>query len=206
MKYILSLLLIITSLSSIEQIDVDNHFKNCNQILNNGYFKTCYDYQYKSATASYIELTNISNEIGIKERFSFYDDKSIPVQFRTSSSDYTNKGKDRGHIQSDASNDYSKEALYSTYSMSNITMQYPLTNRRSYLAVEKRERILVSKYNNIRALTIIKYTDESVNGIRIPLDYTKIFWNDNIKECYIIKNDNIVYSLEQMKTNCSSIK
>lgn len=188
------------------EIYVEENFKNCSQLLNNNVFRSCYNYQYKSVTASYIELTDKSNETSIKERFNFYSDKNIPVQFRTNTSDYNRSGFDRGHIQSDASNDYSLEVLYLTYAMSNITPQYPNTNRRSYLEVEKHERKLVHEHKNIKAFTIIKYTDKSVNGIRIPLEYTKIFWNNNFKECYIIKNDNIVYSLEQMKIDCSSIK
>ena len=185
------------------EVNIEKYFKNCDQVLNNGVFKSCYNYSYKSTTASYIELTDRSNQTSIKERFAFYDDKNIPVQYRASSSDYTNRGRDRGHIQSDASNDYYKEVLYLTYAMSNITMQYPQTNRRSYLEVEKHERKLVHEYGNIRALTVIKYSNESINGIGIPLDYTKIFWNDNFIECYNIKNDNKIYTLEQMRINCS---
>ncbi len=104
------------------EVNIEKYFKNCDQVLNNGVFKSCYNYSYKSTTASYIELTDRSNQTSIKERFAFYDDKNIPVQYRASSSDYTNRGRDRGHIQSDASNDYSKEVLYLTYAMSNITM------------------------------------------------------------------------------------
>lgn len=202
----LILLIIISTILNADWIDYNKYFQNCDKNLDNRYFKTCYNYSYKSATASYIKLSgdNVDKK-NIKLRFDFTEDTNIPIMYRTKDSDYTNSGFDRGHIQSDASNDYSEESRNATYFMTNITMQYPQTNRRSYLAVEKRERELAVQYKNIESLTIIEYSEKSVNGIRIPQDYTKIYWNGNFKECYKIKNDNIVYTLDQMKIDCSTI-
>ncbi len=189
------------------EIDVQKYFKDCDktgQILDNKIFKSCYNYEYKSSTVSYIELNgSYVNFKNIKHRTRFYSDERIPKEYRTHSKDYTGSGFDRGHIQSDASNDYSEEVLHLTYVMSNISLQYPQTNRRSYLSVEKHERELSVKYKNIKALTLISYSDETVNGIRVPLEYKKIFWNSEFIECYNIKNNNILYSLEEMKIDCS---
>lgn len=204
MRYLIVLLLIV--IMSADEIEVNKYFEKCDKPLDNGYFKTCYNYEYKSATASYIELIgdNVDKK-NIKLRFEFTQDKNIPEIFRTKDSDWTNSGFDRGHVQSDASNDYSEASRNATYLMSNITMQYPNTNRRSYFKVEKRERELAVHYKNIKALTLISYSDKSIRGIRIPLEYTKIFWNNDFKECYIIKNDDKVYTLEDMKVDCSVI-
>lgn len=203
MKYLIILLLIVNASADIE---INKYFEDCDKPLDNGYFKTCYNYEYKSATASYIELSGVNtNEKNIKLRFDFTEDLNVPEIFRTKDSDFLNSGCDRGHIQSDASNDYSEASRNATYLMSNITMQYPNTNRRSYFKVEKRERELAVHYKNIKALTLISYSDKSIKGIRIPLEYTKIFWNNNFQECYIIKNDNKVYNIEQMKIDCSTI-
>ena len=190
--------------------DVEKYFQDCDktgQILDNKIFKSCYNYEYKSSTVSYIELTSVNiDSKNIKHRPAFYSDLTVPEEFRTNYNDYTGKGFDRGHIQSDASNDYSEEVLHLTYAMSNITLQYPHTNRRSYLSVEKRERELTTRYKNknIKGLTLISYSAETINGIRVPLEYKKIFWNSEFIECYNIKNNNIVYSLEEMKIDCSS--
>lgn len=204
MRYLIVLLLIV--IMSADEIEVNKYFEKCDKPLDNGYFKTCYSYEYKSATASYIELIgdNVDKK-NIKLRFEFTQDKNIPEIFRTKDSDWTNSGCDRGHIQSDASNDYSESSRNVTYLMSNITMQYPNTNRRSYFKVEKRERELATHYKNIKALTLISYSDKSIRGIRIPLEYTKIFWNNDFKECYIIKNDDKVYTLEDTRVDCSVI-
>lgn len=205
MKYVICMLLIISTLYS-EEINVNKYFENCDKPLDNGYFKTCYNYEYKSATASYIELSGANvNKGNIKKRFDFTEDQKIPEIFRTKDSDFLNSGCDRGHIQSDASNDYSEVSRNVTYLMSNITMQYPNTNRRSYLKVEKRERELALKYKQIKSLTLISYSDKSIKGIRVPLEYNKIFWSNNFKECYVIKNDNKIYTLEEMKIDCSLI-
>ena len=104
-------------------IDVEKYFKYCDKPLDNGYFKTCYNYEYKSATASFIELSGVNtNEKNIKLRFDFTEDLNVPEIFRTKDSDFLNSGCDRGHIQSDASNDYSEASRNATYLMSNITM------------------------------------------------------------------------------------
>lgn len=208
MKIFFVLMLILCYAQATESVNVDykNYFKNCHKELDNGYFKTCYNYNYKSAVASYIELSGDNvNSLNIKIRDQFIEDLNLPVQYRTNTSNYTKTGFDRGHIQSDASNDYSIDSKNVTYLMSNVTLQYPITNRRSYLEVEKRERELATEYKYIKALTLITYTDTKINGITIPKDFTKIYWNDKFSECYNIKNDNTQYTLEQMKIDCSDI-
>lgn len=209
MKILLLILLI--SILSATELDFNNlvneKFSNCSQTLDNGLFKSCYNYEYKSTTASLIDIqANQVNNKNISKRPAFYEDKTIPIQYRTNSEDWTNTVHDRGHIQSDASNDYSEEALHLTYVMSNITMQKPVTNRKSYLEVEKRERELAIIYGKIKALTIINYSTESINNIRVPSEYIKIFVDsktNNFIECYIIKNDNKRYELYETKTDCS---
>ena len=57
-------------------------------------------------------------------------------------------------------------------------MQKPITNRKSYLEVEKRERELAVIHGKIKALTVINYTQESINTIRVPSEYIKIFFDN----------------------------
>lgn len=208
MKYILQIIIfsfLYINLNA-QEIEVSNYFKNCDKDLNNGYFRTCYNYTYKSATSSYAEIDGkLVNSLNINERSSFYEDKNIPEEYRAKDSDFLNSHFDKGHIQSDASNDYSEESKKATYVLSNITMQYPNTNRRSNLAIEKRERELATIYGKIKSLTLIEYSEQSVKGIRIPSSYAKILFNADFSECYYLKNDNIIYTLEQMKKDCSII-
>lgn len=169
MHIVSKIIIFIGLLTSLQaEINYKDYFKNCSKELNNSYFQTCYNYEFKSATASYIELSEDKvNSKNISQRHTFYEDLNIPEEYRGKTEDWTGSGKDRGHIQSDASNDYSEESKNATYIVSNITMQEPLTNRRSYLEVEKRERELAIEHKNIKVLTIISYSENSINGIRI---------------------------------------
>ena len=205
MKIIKYVILLSLATISYAEIDYNRYFLNCDKIIDNTYFKSCYNYNYRSTTASYIELDGKVNINNIADRFEFYEETNIPTEYRVKSSDYTNSGFDRGHIQSDASNDYSIESRNSTYTMSNITLQYPITNRRSYLKVEKRERELLTFHNKIKSLTLIKYTDKKYKNISIPETYYKIFYNSSFIECYKIPNDNKSYKLDEMKINCDSL-
>lgn len=197
-------LMIFISSVVFAEINYKVYFKNCSKELDNGYFKTCYNYEYKSATASYIELRNVDDH-NLKERSNFYSEYNLEIQYRTQPTDYKETGFDKGHIQSDASNDYSEDSKKSTYVMSNITLQYPNTNRRSYFTIEKRERELSMNIPGMKSLTLIKYSNETINGIRVPSEYYKIFYKNEFMECYIIKNDNIVYKIDEMKADCSYI-
>lgn len=187
--------------------------KNCDLILrNDGFFTTCYDYGYKGAVFSYakIEGKNAS-EGNIKERPRFYDDQNIPKRYRSTYSDYTHTGLDRGHIQSDASWDFSKRSQLSTYAMSNILPQFPNTNRKSYLAVEKYERLVAQKIDYVNSLTIV-FHDENPgkigrNNIAVPIGFGKIFWNreQGFERCFYIPNDDKIYKLKEMEVGCDKL-
>ena len=83
---------------------------------------------------------------------------------------------DKGHIQSDASNDYSEPALEETYALTNSVPMYARTNRISYLYVEKRERELAKEFGLIKVLTVVEYTSQKINGMFIPKEFIKVFF------------------------------
>jgi len=188
--------------------------KNCDQILRNkGYFTTCYNYNLKSATVIYIKLDgNLVNSKNIKKRPRFYPDLNIPKRYRTYTQDYTHTGYDRGHSgANDASNDYSLKSQKATYVMSNIVPQYPKTNRKSYLKVEKYERKIASNLGFMNSLTINIFTDYPKrigrSELAVPKGFYKIYWNkkSNFKKCFYIPNDNMLYNLKEMVINCKKI-
>lgn len=74
--------------------------KACDKVLTNGgYFKTCYDYNLKSAKYVAYSLSGVLvNEKNIKKRPSFREDKNIPKRYRSTSKDFVNSGYDRGHL------------------------------------------------------------------------------------------------------------
>lgn len=206
---------------SLEKVNINSllakkyiNDKNCDQILsNNGYFTTCYNYNYKGLVYGYSKLNGEKvNEGNLKERPKFYSDLNIPMQYRTSTNDYTRSGHDRGHtIASDASFDYSLKSQDATYSMSNITPQKPNTNRKSYVGVEKYERLIASKLGSVEVLTIVDYPKNpermSHNQIAIPSGYGKVYWNEKEKfqRCFYIPNDDVIYELSELEVSCAKL-
>lgn len=177
----------------------------CDKILENGYFSTCYSYKYKSAVFSHSILKEeLVNSVNIQKRPNFYSDKNLPENVRVKPSDYDKTGFDRGHLQNDANFDYSEESLNSTYVMSNMTLQYPKTNRVSNKLLEVYTRDKLKEMKVIDNLIVIKYTDKKVNNIGVPLQYEITLENKdkNYKECFILKNDNISYTVDELRVNC----
>ena len=169
--------------------------KNCDLILID-YFVTCYDYDRKSPSAIYtkIEGKKVSKD-GIKKRPSFYTDNRIPKGFESTTRDYTNSGYDRGHFgASDASFDWNKDALNSTYKMSNIVPQTPKTNRYKYISLEKYEREMAEKYGSLETISLAFWDNDpeiiGTNKIHVPSSFAKIFVsNTGYRECFFIWND-----------------
>lgn len=195
------------NLVAFDENIANNYFKNCNQILENTNFRSCYNYNYKGSTASYTHLYNEDiDSLNISQRPGFYEDTRIPQQYRVKTIDYYFTGFDQGHIQSDANNDYNYDILKETYALSNVVPMYFKTNRVSFLSVEKRERELTRQYKDIEVLTLINYNDNVIKGLNVPSEFVKIFFRSldkNFLECYKIKNDNNEYILEEMKIECN---
>lgn len=196
------------SIITIVIISFNNLFASnykCDVFIDNNYFKTCYSFEHNSAIWSYAKILNENNDVGILKRPSFYADKRIPLEHRVFSTDYTNSGFDRGHLQNDSNFDYSEESLKETYAMSNITPQYPKTNQISNRLIENRQREILKEQKEIEIYIFVYYSKNRVkNKISIPSYFYIITSNkkNNFKECYILNNDNLEYTLQQMKTDC----
>ena len=206
-KYILLMILV----SAIYAGKIDNlkneYFQGCDIILHNSTYKVCYSYTEKSMLAGFSVLTDKVNTINIKKRNSFRIDYRIPKQYRTKSSDYTNTGFDRGHTAiSDASSDYSIQTLKESYLMSNITLQRPNTNRRTWLKIEKLSRDL-TKQGTVKSLTLVLFgiVPDVIKGISIPKGYIKVIEVQNKDRCFYVPNDNTSYTLKQVEFNCKYI-
>jgi len=202
MKKVSTLLLLLSiplPASATNVIDFINH-KDCDQILNKGYYQVCYDYRMKGAKfVAYTLDGRMVNAVNIKKRPSFYPDRAIPRQYRTTSSDYTHNEfhADRGHLAPDASFDFNKNALHAVYSMVNIIPQYKTINRRTWIKAEKYERLIASKLGQVSVLNGVVYGSHPKrlrkSGIAYPKGYWKMIYNDNkgFKRCFYYKNEAI---------------
>jgi len=162
MKKILIYPIIFSSILLSDNLIDINIKKNCSQIIDKQTYKICYDYKVKGPR---IVSYNLSGEnvdkINLKKRPRFYTERLLPKKYRTNYADYTYTGYDRGHINSDASNDYSYKALNKVYSMANIVPQPPSLNRFGWAKLEKYEREMAIKYYNVDISNIIYYKDMS---------------------------------------------
>lgn len=209
MKRLLFGLTMLSCLCVAEDLKLEDLSRfGCDKNLDNSFFKTCYDYKHKGAIASYTKLIGENVDKGnIKEREHFYDDVNIPEEYRTKDSDYTNRGFDRGHVNGDASFDWSEESLHATYALSNIVPQYPKTNRISYLNVEKEERAQAKALGYVEVQVQIEYNSGvKMKDTDVPSAFNILIYNNekNFKECFHVKNDNIAYDLSQTKVDCKN--
>ena len=220
MKVLLLLVALLStplSLMAMEIRDFINQ-QNCDQVLDKGYYKICYDYNMKGARFVGYTLDGSKVNVGnIKKRPRFYPDKAIPRQYRTTSSDYThNEFKaDRGHLAPDASFDYDPKALKSVYSMANIIPQYKTINRRTWIKAEKYERLVASKLGKVTVVNGVVYGRNPKrlrkSGIAYPIAYWKILFNNKgFEKCFYYENKVLKTSkgdkLRNHEISCQKLK
>lgn len=217
MKRIIILSLLVSSTYAVD-INLYVNGQNCSQILNKGIYVVCYDYGLKGA--KYVAYTVngdiMTSSIHIKSRPEFYPENNIPVKYRSYPNDYIRSGYDRGHMANHADFDYSADAVYLTYSMSNIVPQSPDVNRHTWVKAEKYERLMAKKLGNVSVINGIEYTNNpsriGKHQIAIPQAFWKIVYNDNknYKKCFKYTNANNIDveqdRLRDHEVNCTDLK
>jgi len=191
----------------------------CDQIIDKQLYQICYSYKYKSALSGWVKLDdNLVEKSNIKKRPRFYNEKTIPMRYRTKYKDYTGYGKNwnRGHfVVADADFDYDKKALNKAYTMANIIPQSASVNQKTWIKVERYGRALAQKLGHINSISIAKYDDLSNkigNGIVIPTKIYRIYYNNEAKfeKCFEYENKlEINYKSDKLRDHeidCSQLK
>lgn len=188
--------------------------RSCDQVLTNGgFFKTCYSYEHKSPDRCWSKLDGKLVFSGnIKKRPSFYVDRNVPAKYQSFPDSYKYTKMDRGHLcASDASFDYSQKAQRSTYVMSQIAMQAPNSNRKSWLKIEKLGRQVASKLGNLDVVTLSFYGKNprklGKDKVSVADGFGRILANDakGYRKCFYMPNDNKIYKLKEMQVDCSEL-
>lgn len=132
----------------------------------------------------------------------FIPDPDIPTKSALTS-DYTGTGFDRGHILSFASNGWNQEAGDASFYMSNMSPQYPNTNRNTYERLEEAERSATVQNGVLYVVHGPVLTDgpyEKIGKstqISVPKQYFVCFLDytgDTTKAIgFLIPNDNVTY-------------
>jgi len=185
-----------SSASATEISDFINT-RNCDQVLDKGFYRICYSYKSKGALYVGYTLSGKNVDAGnIKKRPRFYPDAAIPARHRTKSADYTKNEfhADRGHLAPDASFDYSIQALQSVYSMANIIPQYKWINRKTWVKAETYERQIARKLGSVTVVNGVVYAPNPKrmrkSGIANPDAYWKMLYdNHGFERCFYYKND-----------------
>lgn len=168
---------------------------NCSQIIDNQFIEICYDYKKKAAKAvAYTLDGDLVNEGNIKDRPSFYVEKSLNQKDRISATDYVNSGYDKGHMAPDASFDWSEESLEAVYTLANAIPQAPQVNRYAWKSLEDYARQKATEYGKLHVVNVVHYGQRSSrmgeNRMAISKGYYKILYNpqENFEECYYYSN------------------
>lgn len=191
----------------------------CDKIIDKQLYSICYSYKNKGALAGWVRLDgNKVNEVNIKKRPRFYNESTIPMQYRTKHKDFTGYGKNwnRGHfVVADADFDYDKKALSKAYTMANIIPQSAKMNQQTWTKVERYGRMLATKYGYINSISIAEYnnpTNKIGNDIVIPSTLYRVYYTDDksFEKCF--KYDNVLNidiksdKLKNHEIDCIKIK
>ncbi len=218
----LIILTILFSQTFAFSFSIENYIdkSKCDQIIDKQLYQICYSYKYKGALSGWVKLDGklVNTTKDIKKRPKFYNEKTIPMKYRTKYKDYTGYGKDwnRGHfIVADADFDYEEKALNKAYTMANIIPQSAVVNQKTWTKVERYGRTLAQKLGYINSISIAKYENLNQkigNNIIIPTKLYRIYFNNDAKfeKCFEYENKlDIDYkkdNIKQHEINCSNIK
>jgi len=191
----------------------------CDQIIDKQLYKICYSYKYKGALSGWVRLDgNLVGKGNIKKRAQFYNEKTIPMKYRTKYKDYTGYGKDwnRGHfVVADADFDYDEKALNKAYTMANIIPQSANVNQKTWIKVERYGRILAQMFGYINSISIATYDNLSNkigNDIAIPRKLYRVYYNNEAKfeKCFAYDNVlNVDYNNDKLKNHeidCAALR
>lgn len=172
--------------------------ERCDVVLTEKMYTNCYSLSRSSTVYGIVKIdTTQANKNNIKKRPVFKLDKRVPKPNNLS----VYSKFDKGHtLVSDASFDYSKDVLESTYLMSNITPQHSRTNRYSYARVEAYERLLSKSVSELYVFVRVDFKDSGY----IPSGYYRRYFNSaGLSECFYTINDNTIRTLEEQMIKCS---
>lgn len=218
-KTLLSLLVLIPNLLFAASVEEYIDKSKCDQIIDKQLYQICYSYKHKGALSGWTRLDGaLINSGNIKKRPRFYNEKTIPMQYRTKYADYTGYGEqwNRGHfVVADADLDYNKKALSKAYTMANIVPMSAKVNQKTWVKAEKYGRMLASKFGYINSISIADYrgSNQTIsNGIAIPNAFYRIYYNNeaNFEKCFFYENrldvDAESDKLKNHEVNCSVLK
>jgi len=139
-----------------------------------------YDYDRKVPTWVAYHLTPDSVNKKFKRSNKFKPDTEIPVQYRSTLSDYKGSGYDRGHMAASATVDSSYNAMTESFLLSNMTPQLPGLNRQGWRYLEQYIREWTNERGELYVVTGALFVGSNSiigNGVHVPTHFYKIVFD-----------------------------
>lgn len=127
----------------------------CDTIIQNPGYKACFNYNLKATlfVQHVMRVKDLKAPNLERKSMRFYEETKIPKRFRPTLKDWRGSGFDRGHMVSDATANYSRKTQKATYSLVNVSHQYPKMNRGIWKYVEITSRKLAKRKGGAKVIT-----------------------------------------------------
>lgn len=142
------------------------------RILDKDFYIINYSDQWRTACWSAYCLTPADLKGKAPRRNNFQPDLEVPPEFRSELADYRGSGFDRGHLAPAGAFTRSREAMAATFLLSNMSPQYPNTNRGIWKSLEDQIRELVKGAETTWVITGNAFLDQDSQAIG-PLSWTR---------------------------------
>ncbi|MGM0409087.1 MAG: DNA/RNA non-specific endonuclease [Bacteroidota bacterium] len=180
------------------------------EITRHNYYLIAYNEDTEQANWVYYKLTK-EMTYGDAERTNFRMDPLVSTKSATVS-DYTNSGYDRGHLCPAADMKFSKDAMYESFYMSNVSPQVPGFNRGIWKKLESQVRNWVQDKDSLYVVTgpIFNDTDLRIgdNKVKVPAYFYKVLYEPahNKMIAFILPNQASTQPLENFASTVDSLE
>ncbi len=110
------------------------------------YYYICYSDSWRMPywVLHYVSRSRLAGNVSRSDNFR--SDSTLPEELRVRPGDYRGTGFDKGHLAPAADFAFDPSAMSATFLMSNMSPQYPGTNRGSWRRVEEQVRSAINHY------------------------------------------------------------
>ena len=139
-----------------------------------------YDYDRKIPSWVAYKLTPDSVNKRFERSNKFKEDPEVPVQYRSTLSDYKGSGYDRGHMAASATVDFTYQSMMESFLLTNMAPQLPGLNRQGWRHLESYIREWTNEREKLYVVTGAMFSGTHViigNGVHVPTYFYKVIYD-----------------------------
>ena len=196
MKYILSLLLLIT---------VTSYSQDTVTLVHKAY-KTTYSKSkhYPVKVEWWLTKSSLTCDVKVKRGDKFIPDPKLPSETNLQD-DYTGQGFDRGHNFPAADASCDQVANEESFYFSNMTAQYPALNRGDWKSLETLARDYAIKEDSVHVWCGSVGVAKKIGTTSVPTQYWKVLYFVKSKEWMAFLFDNNTTKADGLKNNEATV-